>query len=351
MIRSIKIKKIEYFLTPFIVHKKYLVKDEQINSDFSDDESKDDEDSSFEMDTEVFEDLDSEGQEENSPEKIFQGKIPGFGPPKLPLSLGAQKMKAHALNLDKARDLQEKMAIVMVDKVKNDPKHLSKEDLVEDYKQIKKENDRVIHILSKEIENQIILKKDYSLQKSLNKKLVRINTVLTSCYKKGERKRRQLEQENATYKRAYSAFNFFLKESELLKNPQSDLGKFMNELSSRYDPDEDYTFRDIEEGQPPSNGESQNEGRRYSQDREPEVVDQKERLQLKQFATGLKDKVQGLEIVKIMQEGDIVPVSSRMINRVNHRKSYSIDKEVVENFDRKMDVQGDYLNQSLDNDC
>ena len=169
-------------------------------------------------------------------------------------------MKVGALNLDKARDLQEKMAIRMVEKLKKDVSTLSREDLLEEVSSLKKENERVVKILSNEIENQLILKKDHKRILTMNKELVRINEVLTSCYQRSEKRRRDLEFENVTFRRAYNAFQFFLEEAEKSENEKNGdlkntmvVSKLLKDLSSRYDPDEDYIIPEFRRPLTPPN--------------------------------------------------------------------------------------------------
>ena len=166
-----------FFLT--LVHKKYLKKEDD-DDDNSNSEATN-EDSSYDFDTDMYQ----ETEEDQNPVKP-----PGLG---LNLNFGNNQknqegnkfsggLKVGALNLDKARDLQEKMAIRMVEKLKKDVSQLSRDDLVEEVGSYKKENERVVKILSNEIENQLILKKDHKRILTMNKELVRINQVLTSCY-------------------------------------------------------------------------------------------------------------------------------------------------------------------------
>lgn len=156
-------------------------------------------------------------------------------------------MKVDALDLEKAMDMQGKMAIKMVEKLKKDYSKLTRTDLVDELDNMRKDHERIVKLLSTELESSVILRKDNTRLTSCNKELVRINEVLTTCYKRAASQSSKLQHENALYRRSYNAFKFFLSNCEMDSSPCTPIGKLLQDLSHKYDPDLDYLIDEKED--------------------------------------------------------------------------------------------------------
>ena len=162
-----------------------------------------------------------------------------------------------ALDLTKARELQEDMAKRMMDKLNREKQknksRLEKAEIIQErYDKLDKEHTRILKMLNLEMEKNVVLEADNKRLRNINQELVDINTVVVEANKKIEVRRRALEKNVLQFRRAYMAFNFFLREIKDLEEqgrllPGKSLSKeggrflkFLDVLAQEYDPLADY---------------------------------------------------------------------------------------------------------------